>query len=1114
MLISEFFDESQSLPRENPNGKIQRRTFEEGIARGKRANLAFEFTARIRAGRSQPPTDGSTKVFLTAGNQIYTAKGNRIARFAIPGADGTAKQAADWKAEIQGNVWTMLAADDRLFVVTREGRIYCFGADKQKLTQHAIPKNVAAKAGADSARLGATVIRAARLPARTGITQADPVFCPVFGQCDAALVTAIVRAANVYPIVIDSDTAAVAKLRKSLSDAGLYGTYASAHLGDAIRPLPPYLAECVLVIDPKSAGLDFSPGSVQRLFRPLRPYGGTALLKLSDKQHAAFTKAVSLAKLPNATVARDGVLTVLKRVGALPRSAGWTHQYGSATNSVVSRDDLVKAPLGVLWFGGPSHSQILPRHGHGPNPQVAGGRLVIEGPDILRAVDVYTGRLLWEVELKGVGKYYDNTRHHPGAGEIGTNYVTLPDAVYVVYGSKLIELDAATGKQRRSYALKPEPGKASPQWGYAAADGDFLIATSSPVKLGKSFGGGKAAAIPKGYRGIVKSGARWKYLAGRDARSGWTQLSFNDSKWKTGPAGFGYGDGDDATILKDMKDKYSRVYIRHTFDAKDVGKTGGLGLLANYDDAFIAYLNGKEIVRAGVGKGRGVSAKRIKSHEAEKFEFFRIADFRKLLRPGKNVLAVEGHNGGISSSDFSLDVLLIALGKAESAKKKDAPKAAGFQNVQYSSASKRLVVYDRKTGRRLWQREAEFNFRHNCIAAANGKLFCIDGLSPGKLQLLKRRGIDASGKARLYALDLKTGKVLWSTSEDVFGTFLNYSVEHDVLLQAGSAYRDRAADEVSRGMVAYRARDGKVLWKDLKLSYGGPCMLWRDKIITNGGGGFQLELLTGKKTGWSYGRMYGCNTAVGGQHMLTFRSGAAGFCDLTGDSGTGNIGGFRSSCTSNLIAADGVLSAPDYTRTCSCAYQNQTSLALIHMPDNEFWTFNKRDVETGPRIGWNLGAPGDRRSPEGTLWFDIPSVGGPSPIESVKVEPKAVQWYSRHSSVIAAGPLKWVAASGGKGIRKLTVNPGSKKPGKYTVRLFFAEPDPVKVGARVFSVTLQGKTVATGVDVIRSAGGRNRSMVREFRNVSAGGTLEIGLQPKAGTKLPPILSGVELIRER
>ena len=77
-----------------------------------------------------------------------------------------------------------------------------------------------------------------------------------------------------------------------------------------------------------------------------------------------------------------------------------------------------------------------------------------------------------------------------------------------------------------------------------------------------------------------------------------------------------------------------------------------------------------------------------------------------------------------------------------------------------------------------------------------GKVFCIDGVSPRKLQVLQRRGLSADGEARLFALDARTGDVVWETGADVFGTFLSYSADHDVLLQAGSAYRDRAWDEV------------------------------------------------------------------------------------------------------------------------------------------------------------------------------------------------------------------------------------------------------------------------------------------------------------------------------
>jgi len=120
------------------------------------------------------------------------------------------------------------------------------------------------------------------------------------------------------------------------------------------------------------------------------------------------------------------------------------------------------------------------------------------------------------------------------------------------------------------------------------------------------------------------------------------------------------------------------------------------------------------------------------------------------------------------------------------------------------------------------------------------------------------------------------------------------------------------------------------------------------------------------------------------ENLLTFRSGAAGYYDLAGHSGTGNFGGFKSGCTSNLIAADGVLNAPDYTRTCTCPYQNQTSLALVHMPEAEMWTHGLAGSEEKvppeiQRVGINFGAPGDRRADDGTLWLAFPTTGGGTP---------------------------------------------------------------------------------------------------------------------------------------
>jgi hypothetical protein len=90
---------------------------------------------------------------------------------------------------------------------------------------------------------------------------------------------------------------------------------------------------------------------------------------------------------------------VVSKDGPLPKAANWTHQYGNVANTVKSDDGLVKLPLGVLWFGGISNIDVLPRHGHGPPEQIVDGRLIIEGVDALSARDVYTGRGLWKVPL-------------------------------------------------------------------------------------------------------------------------------------------------------------------------------------------------------------------------------------------------------------------------------------------------------------------------------------------------------------------------------------------------------------------------------------------------------------------------------------------------------------------------------------------------------------------------------------------------------------------------------------------------------------------------------------------------------------------------------------------
>ncbi|HSG71513.1 MAG TPA: malectin domain-containing carbohydrate-binding protein, partial [Planctomycetaceae bacterium] len=480
--------------------------------------------------------------------------------------------------------------------------------------------------------------------------------------------------------------------------------------------------------------------------------------------------------------------------------------------------------------------------------------------------------------------------------------------------------------------------------------------------------------------------------------------------------------------------------------------------------------------------------------------------FRKSVANPKQNELPSGYQSAIKQPEPSV------ADKAKSEKTEPSPltKAvtSAFEKLstsKYAAGSRRLVVFNRKTGEKLWHRDAVFNFRHNNIAVTRDRVFCIDRLTDDRFSALKRRGLTPEGTPVLYSLDLTTGKTVWQTDQHVFGTFLNYSEAHDTLIQAGSSYRDRAKDEINVGMVAYRGTDGELLWAKQDFKHGGPCLLWKDLILTNGGGGVALEIQTGNETGWKYSRHYGCNTAIGSEHLLTFRSGAAGFYDLLNDSGTGNLGGFKSSCTSNLIPANGVLNAPDYTRTCSCAYQNQTSLALIHMPEAEFWTFGGT-LKQG-RTGINLGAPGDRRDENGTLWLDVPSTGGESAKISVRFEPERPGIFRHHASTVQEGDLPWVAASGLEGIERITIDVEQDK--SYEVRLIFLEPENLEDGERVFDVSVQGELVLDDFDVRQSAGGSDRSLSRTFLTNSVAG--KITLEFRASTERGAILSGIELI---
>ncbi|MCZ6792989.1 MAG: DUF1800 family protein [Planctomycetota bacterium] len=176
---------------------------------------------------------------------------------------------------------------------------------------------------------------------------------------------------------------------------------------------------------------------------------------------------------------------------------------------------------------------------------------------------------------------------------------------------------------------------------------------------------------------IIARGEVWRYFKGTEEPSpgaggrpttDWTQAGFDDSSWLLGPTGIGYGDGDDATVLGDMRQRaddpdtpdvdesrpgYASVYMRTTFDVADPAAMDGLVLRIDYDDGFVAYLNGRQVARTG-NVPAGLPAHDDTTgdgHEAGDAEEFTIPVAR--LQAGPNVFAIHGLNTSLTSSDFS-----------------------------------------------------------------------------------------------------------------------------------------------------------------------------------------------------------------------------------------------------------------------------------------------------------------------------------------------------------------------------------------------------------------------------------------------------------------------------
>ena len=157
----------------------------------------------------------------------------------------------------------------------------------------------------------------------------------------------------------------------------------------------------------------------------------------------------------------------------------------------------------------------------------------------------------------------------------------------------------------------------------------------------------------------------WNYQpSGGNLGTPWRDLDYSDSAWPDGDGVLGYGAMNLGTLIPygpNPTNKPITVYFRKEFVINDpISSIANLQLEAMYDDGFILYLNGIEVLRSGSMPGGSIAfnTSASSSYNSLGYEVFNLSAHTSLLLPGNNLLCAEVHQVSNNSDDLLWDASL------------------------------------------------------------------------------------------------------------------------------------------------------------------------------------------------------------------------------------------------------------------------------------------------------------------------------------------------------------------------------------------------------------------------------------------------------------------------
>ncbi|HOE10693.1 MAG TPA: PQQ-binding-like beta-propeller repeat protein [bacterium] len=496
------------------------------------------------------------------------------------------------------------------------------------------------------------------------------------------------------------------------------------------------------------------------------------------------------------------------------------------------------------------------------------------------------------------------------------------------------------------------------------------------------------------------------------------------------------------------------------------------------------------------------------------------------------------------------------------------PKAALTDRIMLSEC---FFALDAKTGDVLWTFK-EGKFANIVPVIADGKVFLAHQNVTGEQKALalneRKRLIDEKkyeeseetallpGEADIrmvVSLDAKTGKKLWEKPVDLTGCGgdrLASAYQNGVLLFFGT-FSNHDGGSFQEGALRWRritalsASVGDVRWSR-PLNYLRRPLLVGNKVIIEpracnletGEIETRTHPISGEKVPWEFLRPgHCCSITSAAPSGLFYRSYNAAFYDMNNDAGISFFGAIRPGCWINLIPANGLLLFPEASSGCTCSFPLKCSMAFKprenHTPKD--WTvFVAHGPETPVKeLAINLGAPGDMRDDDGTLWFGYPrfatkytSHGGESPYGvQFKLNEKFLNGMGYFAEDFRTDRFQgidkpWLFASGCLGALRFDVplidDTWGEEPGRYTILLGFIPMVSDRIGQRVFDIRVQGKVVAENFDPAKETAGQQKTIIKELPGVSVSNALTVELIPKVENptkEQAPLLNFVKAVRE-